>query len=334
MKLSPEFPARQILKNAGHSPASGSVHANRSDAAAIGKSPQTSPAFFRDLTLSLGLPRDALSASLLSLAKFFSLPLDTRLMQRLRQQALSLTPPPAKALPGNARDNGPQQPDQPLAGPLRSAVLAAAAAAGKGVALSHEALASYAAALAVDDREGEAPEDEAEARGGADRDGERPPEQPEAAPGFPASKNGPGSALFAERIEERLPLLGVLNRIPGRDGRRWITLPFSFESGGAAFNVSLRIALADTNSIPWKAERMALDVKTDQRRWSFMLENAGSGDGQVFARAVFGVDPPLKAGAERELRKLLGSIAGKVALRDISSGAFPEEETGAAQWDR
>jgi hypothetical protein len=337
MKLSPELPARQILNPAVRSPAGGDERVVHGGAAETGKSRHAPAALFRDLALSLGLPKDALSVSLLSLTKFFSLPLDTKLILRLRQQALSLAQS-AKAPPHNARNDGPADP--PLPGPLRSAALAAAAAAGKGVVLSPEALAGYAAALVAEGREGEGPEDEA--GGGADWDGKQPPEQPEGdaggAPGFSTPKNGGGprgsSARFAERIEERHPLLGVLNRIPGRDGRRWITLPFSFESGGVAFNVSLRIVVADTNGIPWKAERMALDVKTSQRRWSFMLENAGSGDGQLFARAVFGAQPPLKPGVERKLRKLLGSVAGKVASRDISNGAFPEEEAGAELWDR
>jgi hypothetical protein len=79
---------------------------------------------------------------------------------------------------------------------------------------------------------------------------------------------------------------------------------------------------------------MALDVKTARRGWSFMLENPVNGAGQIFSRAVFGARPPLKPGAEKALRKLLGGIAGKVVLRDSSSGAFPEEEAGAELWDR
>jgi hypothetical protein len=267
--------------------------------------------------LFLGLPGDGLSASLLSLAKFFSLPLDAKLLLMLRQQALSLAPRPAKT----PREDGAER--APLAGQLRSAALAAAAAAGKGVVLSPEALGRYAAVLVANGRDGEAPEDEPDA--GAGREGQ-PGE--DGAPCFPAPRGGGGS-VFAERIEGRLPLLGLLNRIPGRDGRRWITLPFAFESGGVDCKVSLRIVLADTNSIPWKAERMALDIRTGQRRWSFMLENAGSA--QAFSRAVFGVQPPLQARMERSLRELLGSIAEKVVLRDISGGAFPEEEAGAGQ---
>jgi hypothetical protein len=322
MKLSPELPARQILNKVRRAPDSGGVHGNRPDAAAKGKAQWPDPPLFRNLALSLGLPRDALSASLLSLAKFFSLPLDTKLLLRLRQQALSL--PPAKTPPNSV----PEGPDPPLAGQIRSAALAAAAAAGKGVVLSPEALGRYAAALAGEDRESGVPEDMEE---GAGQDN-RPEEK--GAPRFSEPRRE-GKRVFAERIEGRLPLLGVLNRIPGRDGRRWISLPFSFDSGGVDFKVSLRILVADhKGGAPWMAERMALDIRTGRHRWSFMLENAPGRAGQTFDRAAFGVQPPLKPGAERSLRELLGSVAGKLVMRDSADGAFPEEETDREQWDR
>jgi hypothetical protein len=313
MKLSPELPARQILPHKPrHVPAEGTARADLPDAL----QPETAPQASAAGPLSLGLPGDSLSACLLSLAKFFSLPLDTRLLLQLRRQALSLAPPQTP------RNGGPETPDRPLAGQLRSAALAAAAAAGKGVTLSPEALGSYAAALAVDGPDAEAPEDEPEDR-------RETPGDPWFAP-FPGD-DLPRGRLLAERIEERSPLLGIVNRIPGRDGRRWISLPFTFQSGGLDFRVSLRISLADANGIPWKAERMALEVQGPRRRWSFLLENPG--DGQAFDRAVFGVQPPLRAGAERALRDLLGSLAGKVVPRNGSGGALPEEAAEAAQWE-
>jgi hypothetical protein len=332
MKLNPEFPEKHILNHARRSSGNEVANTIRPDPAKAGPLRQTalSPALFKDLALSLGLPRDALSAALISLAKFFSLPLDAKLIRNLRRQALS--PPLPEPPPNSVRESGPAKPEPPLAGPIRSAALAAAAAAGKGVALSPEALAGYAAALAAGLRD-EA-EDEPETEAGANRNGGEPPDSPER--GFPdRPKDGPldDSNGFAERIEGRLPLLGVLNKIPGKDGRRWIALPFSFESGGVDYSVSLRIVLADTNSVPWKPERMALDVKTSRRRWSFMLENPADRDGHAFARAIFGARPPLTPAAERGLRKLLGSLAGKAVLRDISGGAFPEEEWGAGQWE-
>jgi hypothetical protein len=319
MKLRAELSGWRLPDKIRPAAGSGTARTDRPEAAKPGTAPRAASPLFRDLALSLGLPRDALTLSLLSLAKFFSLPLDPKLLLHLRQQALSLAPETAPHKSGG--ENGPDR-------PLRSAALAAAAAAGKGVVLSPEALGSYAAALAVDDRDGEAPED-----GDGREDSPDPPGKDSGdPPDFADPRNRGG--LFAERIEERFPLLGILNRIPGRDGRRWISLPFSFESGGVDCKVSLRIMVADTNSIPWKAEQMALDIKTGRRRWSFLLENAPAGAGQACARAVFGAEPPLKPAAERSLRELLGGIADQVVLRNSSDGAFPEERGGAEQWDR
>jgi hypothetical protein len=349
VKLAPELPERPIPNHARPSPDGERANTIRPDTVTTGFPRRLSPALVKDLALSLGLPRDALSAALISLAKFFSLPLEAKILRQLRRQALSL-PAPEPLSPGDARETI-QAP--PLAGRIRSAAFAAAAAAGKGVALSPEALGSYAAALA----RGLAPggRDEAEdgpgakggtgTEGGADGDGgEQPEERPGSGPGAGLRAGIPGRPhdgrppfddrrALVEGIEGRLPLLGLLNRLPGRDGRRWISLPFSFRSGGVEYGVSLRIVLADTNSMPWKAERMALEVKAPGRRWSFMLENPAEREGRVFGRALFGAQPALDPGTEKGLRKLLGTMAGKVALRDISGGAFPEEEWGAGQWE-
>jgi hypothetical protein len=322
MKLSAELPARQIPDKPRHAAAPGETSAGRGAAAQAGRTRQAVPV--RDLALSLGLPRDALTSSLLSLAKFFSLPLDAKLILRLRREALAAGPLKMAEPSLTAQQHDPEKPDPSLAAPLRSAALAAAAAAGKGVALSPEALGRYAAALAAYDRDDAAPEEDPETETGADRED---PRGDGGAPRFSAPREG---GDLAEEIEARLPLLGVLNRIPGKDGRRWITLPFSFESGGVVCRVSLRILLADANGVPWKAERMVLDLTTPRRRWSFMLENGGN---RACARAVFGVLPPLNKQAERSLRELLGSLAEKVVPRRDAGGAFFEEEAGAEQWE-
>jgi hypothetical protein len=305
MKQSPELPARQLPDKPLCSAVSGEARADSGNAAELEETPRAVPV--RDLIASLALPRDNLSASLLSLAKFFSLPLDAKLILQLRQQTLSQNPA------NTARERSPEDP--PLPEPLRFAALAAAAAAGKRAVLSPDALARYAAALALPGRDN--PEDEGEAETEQE-------ELPGKAPGFSKPRE---RSDFAERIEARLPLLGVLNRIPGRDGRRWISLPFSFKQDGVLCKVSLRILAADSNGIPWKAERIALDIKTEGRRWSFMLENAGK---EGFARVVFGALPPLAPRSERDLRKLLGGFAEKLVVRDLSQGALSEEEAG--QW--
>jgi hypothetical protein len=254
----------------------------------------------KELVLSLALPQDKLSSSLLSFIKFFSLPLDTKLIYRLRQEALSLKSGSEDA--------------------LRSGAFAAAAAAGKGLVLSTEALTKYAAAIAGDERNsgdaegawdgGATDQDDGAATGGNGNTQGGTRED--------RGNNNDAGRRLVERIEGRNPLLGILNKLPGKDGRRWIVLPFSFNSGGVDFRVSLRILLADTNTIPWKVEYLALDVTTEYRRWSFTLEDAleTSPEVLVFARALVGVYPPPEQPAVLEglLRELLGTMAKKITL--------------------
>jgi hypothetical protein len=297
---------------------------------------------FKDLVRSLGLPQDKLSSSLLSLIRFFSLPLDPKLIQRLRQEVLSLKDLSLKV-------------PQPFIDPtpvdrIWPGALAAAAATGKGVVLSTEALEKYAAAIAGEERDrGTSGEDTGGSwdggstghNDGTEQDGD--PDDGHRDAGYHDVQTGvsrhaedgltPGQLRdMVEKIEGRSPLLGILNKLPGKDGRRWINLPFSFSSGGVDYSVSLRILLADTNAIPWKAECFALDVVTDSRHWSFTLENAVKGGGisgevPVFTRAVVGVYPPPEhpAALERNLRELLGTVAEEIILKDMTEGAFFEE---------
>ncbi|WP_041611015.1 hypothetical protein [Treponema primitia] len=248
------------------------------------------PGALKRLILTLGLPQDTLSSSLLSFFKFFSLPMDTKLIQQLRQEILFLK----NRLPRKEGDLKTREFP-------RSTALAAAAAADKGLTLSTEALERYTAAY--DDGE----------KGDSHHSGE--------------GEDGAGQFRdLADRVEAETPLLGLLNRARGRDGKRWVTLPFSFTAEGVEFKVSLRIVLTDTNTIPWKASRLFLDIYSERRRWAFMLENPG-GKG---SRAVVGIFPSLEPGRgislEKELLTLLGPLAEQVTLRDIGEGFLFEED--------
>jgi hypothetical protein len=58
------------------------------------------------------------------------------------------------------------------------------------------------------------------------------------------------------------PLLGILNRLPGKDGKRWIVLPFSLEG----LDICLRVLLAGS-----RAELMGLDIRGGEGIWRFIL---------------------------------------------------------------
>jgi hypothetical protein len=252
----------------------------------------------KELALSLALPQDKLSSALLPLIKFFSLPLDTKLIHRLRQETLSLKPGSEEA--------------------LRSGAFAAVAAAGKGLILSTEALAKYAAAIAGDEGNSGDPGgtwDATDQESGAETGANGNPQGGAREDRGDNNDAGLGRRLV-EGIEGRNPLLGILNKLPGKDGRRWIVLPFAFNSGGVDFKVSLRILLADTNTIPWKTECLALDITTAYHRWSFTLEDAQEASPGVFGRALVGVYPSPERPSVLEglLQELLGTMAKEITL--------------------
>jgi hypothetical protein len=310
----------------------------------------------------LGIPRDTLSASLVSFLKYFSLPLDTELIRQLRREVLALEG--VATLKDETQKEGSPKAGTP--GPRReAAALAATVARDKGLSLSPEALGEYAAAIGCEDgpefrrnREARAPSD-GEAKGPEDRRGGEGPPQ-EAGDGAAGGHRGSGGGrdsggndgtekrrtesgltewadgLSPERLREPAAhggLLDLLNKLPGKNGRRWMVLPFSFAAGGVDFKVSLRILLSDTNAIPWNPERIVLVVKSEGRRWSFMLEKADLGDTSPhFARAEIGVYPPPEKAAvlEEELRNLLKNTVDHITIGDLSEAALFE---GAGEED-
>jgi hypothetical protein len=250
------------------------------------------------LAASLGIPADPLQASILSFSRYFSLPLEPGLLLRLRREVLSLK------TPGEA------------------GALGAAAAADKGVELSPQGLEDYAAAIEGFVRDGG--EAGGGRRGGAEaRDERRPPAGEYPGEGAPEPPSGKDLRERALRTEADLPLPGLLNRLPGREGRYWMVFPFTWSSGGVAFRISLRLLLEsdrytyddhnyidrnyiDRNYIDQRVIRLALDIRGDRRRWSFTLDKPGTAG----AETRVSLSPPLPAreweSLEAELRGLLG----------------------------
>ncbi|MDR1899903.1 MAG: hypothetical protein LBQ55_07850, partial [Treponema sp.] len=257
------------------------------------------------LARGLGLPPDRLSASIISAARHFSLPLEPGLLARLRRDVSAVVPVRETAAGTGTGENAEAAWRAGRAGtaetaPLREALsLGAAAAASKGLGLCREALDDYAAAIDPGRRrppggergeegrtgdpgsgggegagqggragtgEGGGPgggrdgslgghgdggregggRDGGHGDGGNGRGAAAPPGDPAAAP-----------AALREWVlgaAEKIPLLRFLNGIPGKDGRRWIVLPFGFTEEGREYGVSLRIMLEGDRC------RMALDV--------------------------------------------------------------------------
>jgi hypothetical protein len=275
------------------------------------------------LVRSLNLPPDPLSAALVSFARYFSLPLDPAALTKLRREALSLR---------KFRE---------------SAALAAAAAAGKGVELTPEALEKYTAAVDPDAREGqEGGGSPGEGRGGTGRDGGGTgggdrglsPETSGEDEGGGASVRAfgiPGAEeirKISDDIDGKNPLLSLLNSIPGRDGKRWLVYPFQAAAGGKRFLVSIRVRAGDGND----AARLAVDVAGEDRRWLFVVnrparsrriaEPPKGGDAGVppepapLLETRVSLWPPPgrreRGTLEREIREVLGPDGGLVILRD------------------
>jgi hypothetical protein len=247
----------------------------------------------------LGLPQDGLSAALLSFVRFFSLPLEPALLLKIRREVLALKEP------------------------REAAVLAAVAAADKGVELSAEALETYRAAIEAENTPGDGPED-----GTAGQDGAAPEEAPAGQDGAageegsapetagPSRERGaagedrgsfpPGFRTILERFktpETGGPLPNFLNKLPGKDRRRWMVFPFIFRSGGVEFRVSIRITLNDNKN---QVTRLAVDIHNDTRCWLFIMDS-GKGEEEI-RLSVF---PPLEKLSSGALAEELGEFLGR-----------------------
>jgi hypothetical protein len=152
--------------------------------------------------------------------------------------------------------------------------LAACAAEGKGVELQPKSLETYARAL---DPESRRDNGQGERRGKKDENHDD--NDSETSLRKTGAINAGSLEKTALEAAEKNPLLAILNRLPEKDGKRWIVLPFDFSDNGHEFKVSLRILLETCKTIN-RAACMALDIAirdtnggTEKRRL-FVLEPA------------------------------------------------------------
>lgn len=259
---------------------------------------------------------DSLSASILSFARFFSLPLKPELMSEIRRQVLASETVQERAAGPEAAESAVKD--------RQALSLAAAAAEGKGVELSPQGLRTYAAALDPD----------WESRQGSDgrnrhrkRRGEREKENKTTKIGFITASELKEMALESG---EKDPLLAILNRLPGKNGRRWIALPFSFSDGGREFRVVLRILLDRDRPAETLTGRMALDIAETgdtQRSWLFAVESKGGKLSRlaVFVRPAFA--SKVLASFALKLSRLLEIPASRVSVQNYPE-SFPGEMPG------
>jgi hypothetical protein len=279
------------------------------------KAPQlpSVPRSAASLAASSGLGADKLSAYIISFAKFFSLPIKPELMTEIRRQAMMQSAQQPAPQTTEAQTETVKPAAQDVLKNRAALSLAAAAAESKGVELQPKGLESYAEAVDPDRKR----QDGGEHKGRRDRNRE----QKEAVINASSLKE---TALAAA---EKDPLLYLLNRLPGKDGRRWIVLPFDFTENGREYFVSMRILL-DGDKAANRASCMALDIvetpagdNTPNRRL-FVWENAA---GRITKLSVYTNDKF----PQRELAALLDIPVERVFVKPlINEDSFPCETGG------
>ena len=206
--------------------------------------------------------------------------------------------------------------------------LAAAAAESKGVELHPKGLEAFAEAI---DPEWQRRED-SDGQGQRERRNKNQQEEKNA-PDKTAPITAADLKQMALESAEKDPLLTILNRLPGKNGRRWIVLPFSFDEGGREFKVSLRILLEADQSphhtACMAAACVAVDITEAERRWLFALEST---NGLPAKKLTVYLQPELPPEAQAPLTRELSALL-EIPLELISiktrAESFPCESAGA-----
>jgi len=216
------------------------------------------------MAAAAGLPADRLSSSIVSFARFFSLPLKPQLLADIRRQAAHFVPQPAPvSVPASLPVPGGIS--AALAAKMREAFLLTAAES-KGVELQPKGLEFYTEAVDPDSRRQN--EDQQRKR--------RYREQNEQAEKLSKTESITADNLkkIAFEYAEKNPLVDILNKLPGKNGQRWIVFPFDFVQDDKEFRVSMRILLDNVKGLN-RAVCMALDIAIgNEQRQLFVLEYA------------------------------------------------------------
>jgi hypothetical protein len=194
------------------------------------------------------------------------------------------------------------------------------AAAGKGVELSPPALEEYAAAIDPDRHENNGRQDSHSRGQDSSESGDN-------------ADNESGEKDAVLKAAESSALLKLLNRLPGKNGQRWLAFPFSFAKKGRRFAASLKILLDGQDAAneglagrPRLGGKMSLDIAEQagekSRRWVFVLD--------MGRRLTVHVSPPrrpasLKAFARR-LSQFMGIPAQDIAVQNMGGRSFLSPE--------
>ena len=275
---------------------------------AVSKTPPSAP--WQAAARSAGLPADKLSASIISFARFFSLPLKPEILKHIRQQAFTMTPEARTVLKSR-----------------EALSLAASAAESKGAELQPKGLEAYARALDPESRQDGG---QGGRRGRREKNDDDDDNDSEISPQKTAAISAGSLEKTALEAAEKNPLLAILNRLPGKDGKRWIVLPFDFCDDGREFKVTLRILL-ETGRTASRAACMALDIAIRsiiepqpsgdaEKRRLFVLEPAN----RLSVCLQPEIEPDQQAALVRELSSLLEIAPDRIFIK-TKTESFPFE---------
>jgi hypothetical protein len=247
-----------------------------------------------------GLPADKLSAGIVSFARFFSLPLKPDLMASIRRQSLS----PETSTPGR-----------------ETLSLAAAAAESKGVELRPKGLEWFAEAIDPDWRR-QNPEE----RDRRERRHKKPGQE------NPAPKTGPLSAVGLKKMaleSAEKYSTAILNRLPGKNGQRWMVFPFSFCESGREFKVSLRILLDDVACMALDIAEIAASREADEtsRRWLFVMNPVKGSCSKLSVYLQPELPPKAVESFVGELARIMEMPPGHISVKKWTE-SFPCESGG------
>ena len=282
-----------------------------------------------DPAKALGLPADRLSASIISFARFFSLQLEPALLTKIRLQALS-----AEQDSQTREKTGPQS--EALSLKNREALsLAGLAAASKGVELTGEGLKNYAAALDT------APIDPDQEQNPGQNTGEHDSRRCKNEDANKRENKNSGASEIDLKISElkaricyqaeENPLLEALNRLPGKNGQRWLVLPFNCNDQGEAYRLCLKVLLeqgnapSSLNAAGFTASLMALEINnsTGNQRMLFIINS----DNGKNLRLRVCVDHLESSKAKSLVSEISGNlnIAPESIIIDNFNNSFPFE---------
>ncbi|MDR0322434.1 MAG: hypothetical protein LBI28_13110 [Treponema sp.] len=282
------------------------------------------------LASAAGLPADKLSSSIVSFARFFSLPVKPQVLADIRRQAFSLP------VPQSSNAGHPAQTQSAAANPsavltaekIRQTLsLSAAAAESKGVEMNPKGLESYA----------EAVDPELRRRQDGERERRRRNREQNEQAEKVLLKAKPLTADILKNMAfeyaQNNSLLDILNRLPGKNGQRWIVLPFDFIEDNSEFRVSMRVLVDDEHSSN-RAVCMALDVAEFkqgndcalERRWLFVMESANEKPVRVSAYLQPELPQNDHSRFKNELSVLLALPLERVSIK-TSEESFPEVNT-------